>query len=357
MSTGDIYQKISGAYVLQGNIGGGTTPSSGGSGVGSFPNFIVTGANQITLPAGSYPKAGYRHRGTFPEAGTESWILATAALLPAHSGSLSSNPLWCSLFMTAADELILLPCIGVKGTPSYSSPNTTIHPGMSDGAGGMNDVDIVTNWQTNMGFTLAGYRLVKHSNDINDGKIFTIASVAANTPDDIVLSGDQTTFLSDLDWLRMVPPAATPCLYLGLVAFNGSDLATYLRQVGWRYFWLDSSTLITGNKATSAAWSDMAGSSYGAPPYANRVSGSVFCSSGTNDAESVVVELYTDITVNPVRVLQFATPGVNADKYMQQSFDYFINKPGQIGNTLTYYDGVNSYAADSGGFTISDFEE
>jgi hypothetical protein len=337
----------------------GTLAAAGGSGggVGSFPNFYVSGSNAV-LPKGIYPQAGYRHKGVFPEPGMESWTLTENTPLPLHPGSISGpNPRYCSVFMMGDDSIMILPILSVKGNSTFDDPDTSFVPGQSDGDGGQQDVGIAGNWQTDMGIDLTDYRLVKHSYNSDDGSVFTIVSVTASSPDVIVVEGDKSDLLTDGTWLRMIPPVGIPCLYLGLIVFNGQQVADYLLQVGWKYYWKSGPAGKQGVLNATPGFSDLLADPYGVPATAIRCGGDVYCSSGSNNAESVQVGLYLDLNGNPMRTLQFGTPGTNTHKYANFSFDYFFTDPGKIGNAMTYYDGDNTAAADSGYINISDFEE
>lgn len=250
------------------------------------PSFTYKDADEIYLPAGRYYKAGYRHRGQYQSLiniDDAYWEINSRTIVDidgSYSEGVSSgilggkiNSSWYSVFLLGndANSLMLLPFIRIKAI-AYSAPSTIINPG-DHATGGSNENGFLTvndQWNT--------YRLIKLSSDVYDGTIYTIADCATATPDTISITGDKTGELSALNWLQLVPPSGTACLYLGAIKLDASGNLTEFSRTRWSYIY-KTPLVATVSSATTGTNLDL---------------GSFCPPSATEIAVSARVDTYTD---------------------------------------------------------------
>lgn len=232
--TGSVFVVSSGSWV-------GVDPSFSLSGYP--PNIQYKDTDEITIPAGRYYQAGHRFGGQYQDLDRKNfyWDVADSFAVDIDAvysaGSISGmlggkvNSSWYSVFMVAADEIVVLPFLRVD-VIGYSSGDgyTVINPAsQADGTTAENGF-LTADDQFN------GYRLVLINDDPTEsGNVYTILDSGNYTPDGIAISGDITADVAATEWLQMIPSDGTAFLFLGTVQFDGSGNLAQFTKNGWRY--------------------------------------------------------------------------------------------------------------------------
>jgi len=234
------------------------------------PAFMYKDADEIYIPTGRYYKAGYRWRGQYQDTQNmyQFWDVSSHLSIdidatynsgssPGMIGGAKVNSSWYSIFLlgNTASDVLVLPFVRIR-TVDYNSTNsgkTTVAPAAHDDGTTAENGFIVANdaWNT--------YRLVKTDSDITDGTMLTIWDTVNATPDQIVIDGDQVSsgaMLAAKDWLQLVPPSGTPCLYLGVVRMDSSGNIFEFARRGWRYTF-SLGIGVSGNRTTAFASTDV----------------------------------------------------------------------------------------------------
>jgi hypothetical protein len=230
------------------------------------PPFQYKDADEITVLAGRYHKGGHRLYGHYQNLTgmADYWDVAAKFDVDIDAtysaGSTSGmvggdvNDSWYSVFMVASDELVVLPFIRVDAV-DYDTSNTgktTINPADHDDGTTANDSFVSANDIFN------NYRLVKLSLDSNHGATLTIEDSADGTPDEIIIDGDQTAYISATDWFQMIPPSGTDFVDLGLIRIDSSgNIDEFAKGQSFGVYLLPQKT-INGNLSTSLANTEMA---------------------------------------------------------------------------------------------------
>jgi len=322
------------------------------------PDILYKDADEIYLPAGRYYKmGGDRHRGQYREPSQGYWTVASdlavdldgtysAGVTSGMLGAAKVNSSWYSLFLMSNSVVLVLPYLRIKAI-AYSDPSTTINPG-----------DHLTGGSNDNGFLLANdawnnYRLVKKSiGNTYNGYIYTIADSVNGTPDQVLIAGDKTGELAALDWLQMIPPAGTPCLYLGTVGLDSGGNLIQFNKSGWRtqFYGLIA---VTGNRATSADNTEIAAA---IPPSARIVYFGTYVSSEASSADFVRATIYSGTSGSTGQ--GYASVGQQAaGAYLknESNHTFLLTVTSFIRNQMTRYPGPA--AADVGEFCFSGWEE
>jgi|GEM_PF-4747182 len=259
------------------------------------PAFLYKDPDEIRLPKGRYYKAGYRRRGQYQDTVNmaQYWDLSSMLAIdidavyasgssPGMIGGAKVNNSWYSVFLlgNTANDVIVLPFVRIKAV-AYSAPDTVINPG-DHNTGGSNE----------NGFLAAddawnNYRLVKISYDDYDGELFTIADSVNGTPDQVIISGNVTSKVAAGQWLQMAPPAATACLYLGVVRIDGSGNLLGFSKKEWSYE-MGARIGCGLNLGTSFGDSELAAA---VPPAAQRATGTMYVSSSATSCTRCMIQL------------------------------------------------------------------
>jgi hypothetical protein len=202
------------------------------------PTILYKSATELYLRRGRYFAAGHRFNGQYADTFNMGfyWDVLSNLSVTITSQFLGGkvNNSWYSVFLkgNTASDIQLLPYIRVNAV-SYSSPNTTINPGQHNTYTNADNTFLTSNDLFNT------YRLVKQEVDITGGTVLTIADSVDATPDQIIISGDQTgssgAQLVAGSWLQMIPPDGVPFVYLGTVRVDGSGNLLEFMKMGWLY--------------------------------------------------------------------------------------------------------------------------
>lgn len=234
--------------------------SATGSGSGPAPDytppaFQYKDVDEITISAGRYYKAGHRLEGQYQDLTNMSsyWDLGSSVDVDVDApgtmigGDVVSS--WYSVFMTGTGSFLILPFIRVDAI-SYSNPNTVINPADHSDGTTANDDFVSANDVFNT------YRLMQLCDDSDHGTIHTIVDSVDGTPDQILISGDVTSQVAAGEWLQMIPPAGTACLYLGTIGFDASGNLLVFYRDGWRTTF-KTSIVVNANLDTSFGNTEM----------------------------------------------------------------------------------------------------
>jgi hypothetical protein len=323
------------------------------------PSIIYKDADEIYVPKGRYYKAGYRFNGQYQDLSNLSayWDVADRFAVDidaTYSAGSTSGMLggdvassWYSVFMVDSDELLLLPFIRVDAI-SYSAPSTTINPAAhADGTTAEN------------GFVTANdifntYRLVLLNDDATEsGNVYTIADCTTGTPDTILITGDVTGAIAATEWLQMIPPDGTACLYLGCIYINSSGDLREFRKREWRYVH-PGVIAINANLSTSYASTEMA---LGFPPTAMACSIGFQVSSGANNVASVEGDItYAGTDTDHYRAYRNDATS-DTIRRIRGQLEVEITLVGKIRNRAVTWQGAGNIAADAGTMYVAGFKE
>ena len=328
------------------------------------PAFIYKDADEIYIPVGRYYKGGYRHRGQYQNlTGLASYWDVASVLDVDIDGTYSAGSVsgmiggakvissWYSVFMMGGDanSFLVLPFVRIKAI-TYSAPNSIINPGDHNTGTSYEDGFLVANDAWN------DYRLVKKSFDAYDGNVYTIADSATGTHDALYITGDKTGELVAGEWLQLVPPSDTDCVYLGTVRIDGSGNLLSFQRTSWR---TDFSAFIdvTGIKSATAGNTEI---SAAIPPSARRAIFYLQVESGSSLAKIVEVHLYsgTDAT-NEIFGMGNGnvTDGNKARYFFGSPQSFVLTAASLIRNKFQIYKDSSWIAADTGTFHFQGFEE
>jgi hypothetical protein len=229
------------------------------------PPFQYKDADEITVLAGRYHKGGHRLYGHYQNLTgmADYWDVAAnfdvdidaTYSAGSTSGMLGGDVIssWYSLWMVDSDEILVLPMIRIDAQ-DYNVSNaskTTINPALHSDGTTAGDGYLTANDQWN------NYRLMVLTRDSNRGTLLTIEDCANGTPDEIIIDGDQTAYLSDADWLLLIPPSTTDCVYLGSLYLDSSgDIEQFSHERWGEYSWAAPSD-IAPNKSSSFGNTDL----------------------------------------------------------------------------------------------------
>lgn len=219
-------------------------PSGGGGPAPDYtpPSMKWKDADEVTLTPNRYHKAGWRLDGQYQDFANMSsyWDLAAAVDVDVDApgtmigGDVVSS--WYGLWMTAADTFLVLPYIRVDAI-TWSDPSTVINPANHSDGTTANNSFVSANDVFNT------YRLMLLSDTAYHGTIYTIADSVDGTPDQILITGDKTAEIAATEWLQMIPPSGTACLFLGDIRFHSDGNLRWFRKAGWFYELPDRTTI------------------------------------------------------------------------------------------------------------------
>jgi hypothetical protein len=338
------------------NLAVGTASIGGATPDYTPPAFQYKDADEITIKSGRYYQGGYRLDGQYQDTtGLASYWDVTAFDADVDGASLVGGDVvdsWYSVFLTAADAVVVLPIIRVDAL-DYNVSNagkTTINPADHD------DGTTANNSFVSAADVFNGYRLLLLSDTAYHGSLYTIEDTVDGTPDEIVIDGDVSAEIAATEWLQMVPGSGTSCVYLGCIRLDSSGDIVEQDRNGWVYDRYARDTNISGQKSTSAGNTDL-----GAviPPTARRVFGNLICYESTS-CKGVIARLYQGSSgTNEKKIHRFTHDTLVANRSTHGNFNILITAVGQLRNMGVYVDGSNAEQAITGTFLISvmGFEE
>jgi hypothetical protein len=205
-------------------------------------------ADEIYIHKGRYYKAGHRWRGQYQDldnmyhcwdvSGTFSVdvdAVHSSGSSPGMIGGAKVNSSWYSVFLcgNTANDVLVLPYVRIDNVDYNTTipEKTTITPAShNDGTTAENGF-IVANDAWN------SYRLVKLDPDLTGGMVLTIEDTVNGSPDQVIIGDNQVSAgacLEPADWLQVIPPAGTPCVYLGTIRIDASGNLLQFNRHEWR---------------------------------------------------------------------------------------------------------------------------
>jgi hypothetical protein len=348
------------SFQITGPRGASATGGLGCGPVWTPPGLSYKDADEVYVENGTYYPAGYRQ---FPSGHYEvpgastAWAISTRPAIEIDTtymagsssgmiGTAKVNSSWYTLFMMSSDPIILaLPYIRIDAI-SYGAPNTTaINPAsQADGTTAENGFFVANDaWNT--------YRLQKISYDAYGGMLFTIADCVNATPDQILITGDQTAYLAATNWLQVCPPAGVDCCEIGSVYIDGSGNLGAANYSGLTGTWVSNVT-VAGNKALAAAIANTSMlTAY--PPKAQRVIGFIDAREPTASRGMLVGIYYGDSGTNGPVFLYDKVDVNGANRIVTQPFDCRFQSVCSIRNYFVYIDTSSNPVAISAGGTAS----
>jgi hypothetical protein len=249
------------------NLAVGTASIGGATPDYTPPAFQWKSADELTIKSGRYYQGGYRLDGQYQDTtGLQSYWDVTAFDVDIDGASQIGGDVadsWYSVFLTAADAVVILPCIRVDAI-DYNVSNagkTTINPADIDDGTSANNNYVSANDVFN------GYRLLLLSDTAYHGSLYTIEDSVDGTPDEVVIDGDVSAEIAATEHLQMIPASGTACVFLGWIRLDSSGDLVQVWRDGWNYQ-LPSRFTVNGVCNTSAANTDL---SSAIPPTAKRI--------------------------------------------------------------------------------------
>jgi hypothetical protein len=330
------------------------------------PPFYRSDADNVGIRKGRYHKGGERIFGHYQDlAGMASyWDVSanfTVDIDATYSAGSTSGILggdvassWYSFWMVDSDEILILPMIRVDAL-DYDTSNagkTTINPAAhSDGTTAENGF-LTANDQWN------NYRLllIAGLEDSNHGREFTIEDTVTGTPDEIIIDGDQTSYISATNWLLLIPPSSTDCCYLGTMFYNSSgQLDGFISPEAFEIQWTAEKT-VAGVKNTTAGNTDL---NAAVSPTTIRANLMLYGNSDSTAAASIRVSIYSGSSGTNLVAEPRIQPGVTevAWVYLQIYYDHSFSVAAQIRNKFEMRSSSAWVAAIVGNFGIRGFKE
>lgn len=243
-------------------------------------------ADEITIPAGKYWPLGWRLDGQYQDHNYVPWTVAAAFDVDVDDagnlvgGDVASS--WYSVFLMSASTVKILPMIRVD-TLDYNVSNagkTTINPAAHD------DGTTAANGFVSAADVFNTYRLVLLTMGTYHGNVYTIEDSVDGTPDEIIIDGDVSAEIAETEWLQMIPPSGTDCLYLGCIRLDGSGNILSFQKAGWKTEWTVEIS-VNGILGTTLADTDLASA---IPPVLSEIITGFYCSNQTTSANTVQVD-------------------------------------------------------------------
>ena len=346
--SGHDHDGVNSKLISGGGGSGGATPSW------TPPAFLYYDADNVRVRAGRYYKGGYRLDGQYQHLDGLSvyWDVSAAFGVDIDAaGTLIGGDVVSSfktLWIIGTSSALVLPFIRVAAIDyNVSNPGkTTINPALqSDGV--TND-----NVYVNAHDVFNAYRLVLLSDSGYHGNVYTIEDCVDGTPDEIIIDGDVTAEIAATEWLMMVPPDGTLCVYLGCIRLDESGNLLKFKKHRWLTKW-DTYIRITGNSATSPANVDLAAT---IPPTTALLHANFYVTSGATSASAVRAQVYSDLsgdnTVEQVMTGMFAT----GNNRIQQVVIAILSGIAKIGHMADMHTG-SWVGADASYIDVTGFEE
>lgn len=334
--------------------------SAGGSGGGGMsldgcpPAFRYKDVGEITIVKGRYYKAGWRIDGQYQDYTNMSsyWDVASAVNVDVDApgtmigGDVISS--WYSVFMTGASTFLVLPFIRVK-TITYSSPNTVINPANHDDGTTANDNFVSADDCFN------NYRLILLCDTSYHGNIYTITDSVNGTPDQILISGDVTSQIAAKQWLQMIPPSGTACLYLGCIRLDSSGNIVQFYRTNWQVQYA-SYIQMAGVLNTTESNTDLGAA---VPPTAKKLQSHITINSGGGtNAAGMSANIYSGTAgTNLVTTLFYASTTAHVEHRMGMPFDLLLTAVASMRNKFLMHNGTAWVAATEGYFRVCGFKE
>jgi hypothetical protein len=330
------------------NLAVGTASIGGATPDYTPPAFQYKDADEITIKSGRYYQGGYRLDGQYQDTtGLASYWDVTAFDADVDGASLVGGDVvsaWYSVFLTAADAVVILPIIRVDAL-DYNVSNagkTTINPADHD------DGTTANNSYVSAADVFNGYRLLLLSDTAYHGSLYTIEDSVDGTPDEIIIAGDVSAEIAATEWLQMIPASGTSCVYLGCIRLDASGNVEQFEKRGWVYQWVVSTEFsgilsATPGNTDAGAW---------LPPTARRCQLALHVLSSSSTTQ-VWCNLYHGSSgTNWKGGCQMVTNAVAGMK-MRTMISFEISVPSLIRNRFCYGGG----GASTGEMAVMDFEE
>lgn len=327
--------------------------------VGDFkpPDIVYKDADEVTVPVGFYPAAGHRLKGQYQNVGPIDtfWEVNSAVDVDVDAAgtliggkSTGGTGSWYSLFMTSASTFLVLPFVRVDAI-SESGGVTTINPAAHDDGTTADNTFVTGDDDFN------DYRLMYLSYDTNDGTIWTISDTVNGTPDQIKVASDITAIVSAADWLQMLPPAATDCLYLGTIRVDNSGNLLAFDRYGRFGVQYRVQVVVDAVLGTSPGNTDLGAA---VPPIARRIVGDIWVSHNVNGLRQIGCYVYSGSSGTNLllqRRYYFAENTVNDASFIS-GIDCAMSSVSLLRN-YCYANAGSNVAADSANFRIRAWEE
>ena len=211
------------------------------------PSFYWKDADEITIRSGDYYPLGYRVQGHYQNlAGNNTkWNVPSDYDVEVDltynsgvtNGSLggfctTSISQWCSVFMLAANNILILPIFAV-----YAIDYDTTHTGKTTITPGDKEGDAVENGLLLANDVWNDYRLVLVPGlDDDYAGPWTIEDSVNQTNDEVIINGDITSYVVVETKLQMIPPSGIDFLYLGSILMTSIGIIEFKRN-GWLFQW------------------------------------------------------------------------------------------------------------------------
>jgi hypothetical protein len=191
------------------------------------------------------------------------------------------------------------------------------------------------------------YRLVLLNKGTYHGNVYTIEDCVDGTPDEIIIDDDVHAEIAATEWLQMIPPSGTDCLFLGTIRFDsGGDLKEFYKT--GHMFTVVPYAQINGVLGGTPGLTDLGA---GIPPTASLMYCKPYIQSTTT---SIGAQMYTGSSgTNLIRqVGVYANDSI--DRNLHLSIDCPITVPGKILNNFYKLGGGSP---DVGHFVIFGWKE
>jgi hypothetical protein len=335
--------------------------SVGGGVLGCAPDYTPPAikykdADEIYVPKGRYYKAGHRIDGQYQDtANMDSyWDVASAFAVDVDDpvnllgGDVVSS--WYSVFLIGAFTVQVLPYIRAR-LVALDGAKTKINPGNHDDGTTQNDNFVTANELFN------GYRLILLCDTVYHGTVYEISDSVNGTPDEIRTAGDKTGEIVAKDWLQMIPPSGTACLYLGTIRFDASGNILQFWKQNWRTIYA-AYIQVNANASTSEGNTEIAPA---VPPVAKAVNGYFAATTTGISVKGIIIRTYTGSSgANQIVAHRWSneTSALTNVSFNERFSGLPITAVSIIRNKSTYLDSSYTEQPMSGGsFNITGFEE
>jgi len=206
-------------------------------------------ADEITIPAEVYYPLGHRLDGQYQVKNYVPWDVAAAFQVDVDGASLvggDTPSAWYSVFMTSASTVLILPFVRPNAV-NFSVDKTELYPAEHNNGTTANTTFVNANDCFNT------YRLMLLTMGTYHGNIYTILDTVNDASDKILITGDVSAEIAAGQWLQMIPPAGTDCLYLGTIRLKSTgDLMEFTKR-GWLYEYNPTISVTANGHASTLA--------------------------------------------------------------------------------------------------------
>jgi hypothetical protein len=314
----------------------------------------------LRVPRGRYFKGGYRWRGHYQDLeGIKNYWDIPADLsftvISKMIGGAVAPSSWYSVFLTDSNNIEVLYFVRVQSA-SYSGGRTTVNLCQHDNSSNpeLGALSETGAWNT--------YQLLKISDDTtSDGIVSIIENSTVGSHDSLTIFGDHISSGAKIisgDWLQMIPPVSTSCVYLGVIRIDsGSHMKQFTKQ-GNSYVQVPTGW-ISGNTTNSPS-NTFLGSEI--PPVASEAS--FTASVGSNTNVQIKCELYFGSSgsnvleeIKSVNNLSY-TGGWAVNEYSaSMPISWVMTNTCQIRNRFVKYANNAWIATETGSFLVKGFRE